>query len=78
MDSEIRYPDYVSGVEKPFVVHAPFNLSGDHTVRAINRLITVTTADNCMISSSVEQKNSLFPILKIQINLFNKFTAEFS
>ena len=29
MDSEIRYPDYVSGVEKPFVVHAPFNLSGD-------------------------------------------------
>lgn len=29
MDSEMRYPDYVSGVEKPFVVHAPFNLSGD-------------------------------------------------
>ena len=29
MDSDIRYPDYVSGVEKPFVVHAPFNLSGD-------------------------------------------------
>lgn len=29
MDSEIRYPDYVSGVEKPFVVHAPFNLSED-------------------------------------------------
>ena len=29
MDSEIRYPDYVSGVEKPFVVHAPFSLSGD-------------------------------------------------
>ena len=29
MDSEIRYPDYVSGVEKPVVVHAPFNLSGD-------------------------------------------------
>ena len=29
MDSEIRYPDYVSGVEKPFVVHAPYSLSGD-------------------------------------------------
>ena len=29
MDSEIRYPDYISGVEKPFVVHAPFQLSGD-------------------------------------------------
>ena len=29
MDSEMRYPDYISGVEKPFVVHAPFQLSGD-------------------------------------------------
>lgn len=29
MDTEIRYPDYISGVEKPFVVHAPFELSGD-------------------------------------------------
>ena len=29
MDSEIKYPDYISGVEKPFVVHAPFGLSGD-------------------------------------------------
>ena len=32
MDSEIRYPDYVSGVEKPFVVHAPYSLSGDQGV----------------------------------------------
>ena len=29
MDSEMRYPDYISGVEKPFVVHGPFQLSGD-------------------------------------------------
>lgn len=29
MDSEIIIPDYITGVERPFKVHAPFDLSGD-------------------------------------------------
>ena len=29
MDSEIIIPDYITGVERPFRVHAPYELAGD-------------------------------------------------